>query len=235
MKIKILTSILTVCISSGCMVTHSEVQHFRTDYDPPNYFRLSIESTGFLSRAKYSSGFYDEKALDIFLNEFGSKDYAKSGQVSSISQSDEKTMFDKSTAETTSKDGHVQLKPLSSNGVYAYIFSTNADDIARTIGAFAENQVVADYISALINKEKLTALDDKEKTLNQKAGAIASIRMELEGLISQVPDQPGNDAQPDLSSYIYLLTAIARGVDLQASFKNLDEAKAFFDALPSKP
>ena len=115
-----------------------------------------------------------------------------------------------------------------SKGVYTFIFSTNADEIASTIGAFAENQVAANYINALFNQERILALKEKEKELSQKVNSIPAVRTELEGLVSQIPEQPTGSGTPDSTSYVYLLNAIARALNLQANFQTLDEAKAFF-------
>lgn len=226
----LLAGAATMVLCSGCMVSHQEVQHFRSEQTPPNYFRLSIESHGYFTRAKYSSGFYDEKALDLFLNEFGHKDYSKSGNQSSETQPNTTDSSGQGDSLTPGGDGF-QIKSLTSKGVYAFIFSTNADEIASTIGAFAENQVAADYISALVNQERILTLKEKEKELSQNVKSLPAVKTELEGLVSQIPEQPAGSGTPDLTSYVYLLNAITRALNLPANFQTLDDAKPFFDAL----
>jgi hypothetical protein len=57
-----------VGVATGC-TSFSENHYFQSVCDPPNYFRLTIDGTAGLSAAKYISGYYDERAVDLLFNE----------------------------------------------------------------------------------------------------------------------------------------------------------------------
>ncbi|MCO7227541.1 hypothetical protein [Pleionea sp. CnH1-48] len=207
-------------VLSGCVVMHDESQLFKSKGEPANYYRVKVSSAAFMTGAKYSSGFYDEKALDIFLNEFGEHSESNENSEGSIQNNYEDP-----------KRKNVSIKSLASNGVYAYIFSVNAEEITRTIGAFSENQVAADHITAILNKERIKLVDEKRSNVEQKLLKRQAVASELDALMKAIPSSPPPSS---LSGYDNILNAIGKALGYKKGFSNWDEARAFFNGLSTE-
>lgn len=215
-----------VIILQGCVVSHDEISHLKSSGDSSNYFRVEVSSNAFMTGSSYSSGLYDERALDIFLNEHGTNSSDSVNEVKVPSKKDYKTKEDGKKNKTA--------QPLKSTGVYAYIFSTDADDISNTIGAFADNQVVADHIVALLNQDKLEKMQEEDLRIEMNLAQSASVFKELQDLVAEIPvDQP-TSSNPNLSSYYSLLNAIARALGSNRRFESFESAREFFDGLAAK-
>ena len=211
----------------GCTVSHKEIRHLKSSGDSPNYFRVEVKTNALMTKSTYSSGFYDERALDIFLNE------QSTSTDNSVSEVTTTEVADAEPNEKSKKSANIQT--VNSQGVYAYIFSTNADAIASTIGAFAENQVVADHIVALLNRGKLERMAEEDLRIEMGLSQSSSVRAELEALVNAIPDD--QSAAPNgtvLSSYYNLLNAIARALGSNKRFDSLESAREFFDGMAAK-
>ena len=68
---------LIVLLLSGCMSSFSERHFFKSEDaygNPVNYYKLSVSGKNFLSSTRYLSGYFDEKAVDAYFNQFSQPD-----------------------------------------------------------------------------------------------------------------------------------------------------------------
>ncbi len=125
---------------AACQTGH-EVHYFKSG---DNYYRLRIDEKSFASKARYMSGFYDDKAVDRYFGE--------------MSQPVEKdTVLASSVKFYTAdpKDHTADQLKIDSNKKLVLILSTNSNAISEQIGAFAENDRILGSIMRLSQREKI--------------------------------------------------------------------------------
>jgi|GEM_PF-1498318 hypothetical protein len=135
-----LIAALACVLLAACQTGH-EVHYFKSGN---NYYRLRIDEKSFASKARYMSGFYDDKAVDRYFGE--------------MSQPVEKDTTYASSVRfyTTDPKDHTpdQLR-IDSNKKLVLILSTNSNAISEQIGAFAENDRILGSIMRLSQREKI--------------------------------------------------------------------------------
>jgi hypothetical protein len=99
----------------------------------PNYYRVKITGSSFLSSSRYISGYFDQTAINLYFNQFAQPTNGK--------------LF--GTADSSSAFANEDGKEL------VLIFSTNAKAVSDQIGAIAKNQVVLNSMSTILQKNKL--------------------------------------------------------------------------------
>lgn len=191
-----------------------ETHYFKTvnleTGEPVNYFKLRVEGRAGFSTARYVAGFYDERAVDLFFNELKGSQSTTSAQLFVDNQ--------KSPGTNT------VLAPLdpTQRGAFVMILSTNATSVANTIGAFADNNVVADAVTNLINRNQVQnqARSDASLAVTQRRGA--AISSELTTLFNAVPNTGSKAAR---GAYLDILNAISRALNAPQAFKTIEEAE----------
>jgi len=114
------------------------------------------------------------------------------------------------------------LSPSKGNGAFVMVLSTNASSVTNTIGQFAENQIVADAITNLANRDLIIAEEIQGQADVLSANATKD---ELRELFSLVPSTQTQEAEETISAYLRILNSIARGLDSdQPGFNTFDEA-----------
>ena len=150
-----------ILCTAGCAVTFKEDHYFQQQNkagDVTNYYRLQVSGYGALSSARYVSGFYDERAVDLFFNEL---------KVEQTGTSTDKTLF-KDAQKNPGSDETIKPLDPGAHGAFVMILSTNASSVARTIGQFSENQIVADAITNLMNRDALLSKAERNPHRNQQ-------------------------------------------------------------------
>jgi hypothetical protein len=210
-------------LMAGCAASISE-QHFLPSYapsdirkvgDPVNFFRLKVDGSTSFTNARYLSGFFDERAVDLFFNEMKAPANQK--------------LFDESI-KPPGQAANEAFKPLSpsTEGAYVLILSTNADSIANAIGSFAESQVVADALTRAFNKDKFAgkAQSDVEVGTLTARAQLATARTKL-GL--DAAKAATNDAAAR-TAYLRALLALAQALGYRGTeFKDFADARRWFD------
>lgn len=138
-KPKLLAALACVLLAA-CQTGH-EVHYFKSGN---NYYRLRIDEKSFASKARYMSGFYDDKAVDRYFGE--------------MSQPVEKDTTHASSVRfytTDPKDHTADQLRIDSNKKLVLILSTNSNAISEQIGAFAENDRILGSIMRLSQREKI--------------------------------------------------------------------------------
>lgn len=206
---------------SGCVATIKEDHYWQAldaNGEPTNYFRLSVRGQATMSSARYVSGYYDERAVDLFFNEL---------KVNPTQPSDTDTLFEADLLDNTGENEIKPLLPGEQDGAYMLILSTNASSVTNTVGQFAENQVVADAVTNLVNRDLIRT--SRTQILLNANSANASAE-EVRQLMAAIPTDGGDHAADLTTAYLRVLNGIALSIDKQAeSFDDLDAAQRWFD------
>lgn len=219
--------VLLGILAAGCSSTFTETHYFKASDpatgDPVNYFKVEVTGTGSLVRSRYVSGYYDERAVDLFFNELKTE-AATAGDIGPIFKS------------ATEPGTDVTVKPLSpgpDRGAFIMFFSANAKAAADAIGSFAENQAVADGITNILNRGTIRDQRRLAAAHTVSAARNSATLAELEALFAEVPDPAASvDEEATKSAYVRILNAIARSLGSDPEFTNFDEAVEWAKAQP---
>lgn len=207
-----------------------------------NVFRINIDGDAGLSNVRYIAGTYDERAIDFFLNEVKSDDYAPSDKLKfgkRLLNLTCPTKDDKPLSQEDCKKAYedaLTVSPLASDGSggsfdsFVIIFSTNADAIAETIGAISENTVAIQSVNYLLNKD---TYEEAAVINNLKSVKALSRKATVDTLSTLFSTAYAADPNNTDTLELNILRTIAIGLDPErnASFTTLDEAKIWFASL----
>lgn len=208
-KLATVMLLVSSLLLSGCVTKFGEQHFYQLKSDQTgivtNYYRLNITGYASMSSARYVSGFYDERAVDLFFNEM------KLGKTAPNTTSGSELFVDQQTNPGTT--GKITpLSPSAGDGSLVMILSSNASSVTNTIGQFAESQVVAEAVSNLANRDLLAVDTRRNQAAVLSANAAAS---ELDQLMKLLPT-PANAKQVDTEkALLRVLNAIVRGVTPQ--------------------
>lgn len=184
-----------------------------------NYFRVRVSGSASLSKARFVSGYYDERAVDLFFNETK----LAGGEVTNVP-----VVFESGQDNPGTDEVIKPLTPSAQHGSLVMLLSTNARDVAAAIGQFAENQLVADAITNIVNRDVVSALRESETLPKFEQAQAEAIAKELESLLDLVPGDGGSDNDTVRRAYLRILGVIARSRGVSVSFASFDEAKTWF-------
>lgn len=238
------STLAAVLILSGCGANFQERHHFATldtkTKEVINIFRVTVKGDVQMANARYLAGYYDERAVDLFFNEVKATDLTDArlsarGGVPPIFTSIDCT--GKSEAECqVLYNNRLRTIPIGSNtsptGAFVMILSTDADAIAGTIGAFAENETVVGSAMYLATRSQR----DDAATVAARAGVVGNTRTaaiaELSTLFGQAATAADEKSRDRL--YLSILQAAAAGLAPEAAptFQTYKEAQAWFAARP---
>jgi hypothetical protein len=175
-----LFAICSTCL--GCASGFEEIHYFRsTSRDargiPLNYFRVQVDGGTILSSSRYVSGYYDQRALDTYFNEFAQPE--KGRIVQSDSTAAAATPGAGGSANGQSPSGSPanapKVEPLDSSlegKKLCLILSSNSDDIAQQIGTFAQTNALTADLEHLLGGGRLAA-SSRAVSAQQKDQVIA--------------------------------------------------------------
>jgi hypothetical protein len=191
-----------------------------------NYFRIRIKGRAQLSSARYVSGYYDERAVDLFFNEL---------KVSDGTTVDKRPLF---PADLVSPGTSTKVTPLEPGqyGAFVMVFSTNASAVTNAIGQFAQNQVVADAITNLVNQDTVRRLRGADPQPQFEQAQAKAVARELDALMALVPEySPGpppkvGDKEATKRACLRILNLIARAGGAKVAFGEFEDAVKYFRA-----
>ena len=236
-NMKKLFSLGFIALLSGCAASFQDKHHFATintqTGEIANIFRVTVKGGAELSNTRYISGYYDERAVDLFFNEVKSgdlaADYSKSGVSPIFKTVDCKDLDDKACA--AKQDAILRTVPvgrdIGKEGAFVMILSTSADAIASSIGSFAENEAVlqsALYLATRSDREQSAKIAAIAPIVNNQRLAVVK---EIDTIFSGSPNLAKSD-------YLEILRAAAAGLapDAVPRFSDEKEAAAWFAARP---
>jgi hypothetical protein len=212
---------------AGCATTFEETHYFQsldpTTKTPTNYYRLKVTGYGAMTSARYVSGYYDERAVDLFFNEVKVSETASDATgVRKLFEEGQKP------PGSSSDDTFKPLSPSAENGAFVMILSTNASSVTQAIGQFGENQVIADAITNLANRDAIYSDVAINTVTMSRANAVAD---ELKILMDKLPSDTAPDKDAARRSLLRVLNTIASGYGYgPTAFQSFDEAEAWFAA-----
>jgi hypothetical protein len=234
--------LLSSVVLSGCTATVMDRHHFAT-VDPQtneivNIFRVTVRGSAQMSNVRYISGYYDQRAVDLFFNEVRSSALptdGSGGAVESIFRTGDCPAGKPVSECVSERNARLQLIPVGNDsgqqGAFVMILSTSADAIAGTIGAFAETDVVigsAMYLATRSDRENAAAVDARSAvTGRMRTAAMTELNSLLTGASSA--DRDGRKA-----IYLQMLNAAAAGLmpDRPPHFTEVEQARMWFAARP---
>jgi hypothetical protein len=183
---------------------------------PVNYFRVTVTGQSLWTRSRYVSGYYDERAVDLFFNE-----------IKTPASGDVKPIFEQDQLNPGTADKIVSLAP-NQNGAFLMIFSTNAKAVSDAIGQFAESQVVADSLTRLMNRSEIRDLRRRSAGETASTARMQAVSSELAALMTELPDTADKTTAQGQSMRVLQAIAVSLGGD--GNFGSRAEAAAWFSS-----
>lgn len=239
-----LLTFLPVVGLASCAATIHEVHYFASVHEDQasgeseivNVFRLEVDGGSTFSNLRYMAGEYDERAIDFFLNETKSEDYAPANGLKALPPIFDEACAPQSTVEVCREDYQksLQLYGLAGTGTtkgqpldnFVMILSANADAIAESIGAFAESEIAIRSMNYLLNKDTYDAAKIAEA---QKAANSTFYKVSVDTLDHMFEANSSNDSDDTLADMVILQT-IATILEPEGSlnFNTIDQAESWF-------
>ncbi|MBL8300014.1 MAG: hypothetical protein JNN30_16870 [Rhodanobacteraceae bacterium] len=178
---------------NGC-ATFSEVHFFASGPNAEterNYFRLKISGNARFSSARYISGYYDERAVDLFFNEMrGSSVCDGDCKTAPEPDPDKKVIlhnenYDKYSGRDSSGGKITPLDP-DQHGTLVMILSTNANVISDTIGTFAQSNILADSVARMQHSHTLDRADLISTTRSVDQARLDASKARITELVSAI-------------------------------------------------
>jgi hypothetical protein len=202
----------------GCFTVIDEKHYFQSlrGERVTNYYRLRVSGGAAFSSARYISGYYDERAVDLFFNEL---------KTTPTTDATRSALFPETLKDPGTEEVIKPLSPTDQTGAFVIVLSTNARAVTDAIGQFAENQAVADAITNIVNRDQILG-----GGASSEVSANAARTRELEQLFARVPADatPGRDET--VTAYLRIVGAIARAEGHTAPFADLDSARRWLEA-----
>lgn len=240
--------ILVLLSTAGCGSFH-EVHYFatldRATRQPINYFRLSVNGYAGATNARYIAGYYDERAVDLFLNQTNNG----RGATSNNPNGEVRPFFDdsicagKSAADcAAARNAQLELVPVGGNGTamqhgaFVLIMSSNADAIAKTIGSFADNGANLDAGLYLLNRGQLNESkrnDAIEPIVTATRDATITEIGTLLTNAAAISDASAAGTDQRTTLYLAAVRAAVRGTGSSADVSDVTKARKWLEAAGS--
>ena len=204
-----------MALIGGCGTRFKE-KHYFASVDPvtrlpTNFFRMQVSGFAAFSTARYVSGVYDERAVDLFFNELkGGKEVAP--------------IFEDDVTLPGSDEILMPLQPDAEHGAFVMILSTNANAVADTIGSFAESQEVAQAVTLLVNRESVRAARRADARFDVQRRRASAVTEELDALVAKARQTPSEEA------WLRVLNAMAAALGASEGFDDFEQARRWFAA-----
>jgi hypothetical protein len=234
---------MAACLNlTACASQFGETHYLKTTDDTGrvvNIFRLTVSGDTELSNVRFLSGYYDERAIDLFFNEVNAGDLSTQG-VKPIFADYCEGAADAAACQAM-KERKLSVSPLGAtpdnNKAFFMVLSTNADAIADTIGSFAQNQTVVGAMVGLATLGPRTEAAKVAASEGPVAAQRAAAFAELGAVMTKINADTGAATTDDdyrRSAYLTMLRTIAGGIapNSAPSFTTLQEADKWFAAQP---
>lgn len=215
-----------VCLP-GCTHFH-EVHYFRQAVTPAgkrgvapdyNYFRLTVSGSTGLTSSRFTSGYFDEEAVNQYFSEFSSKpkpaDAAAPEAVGVVKGGD---------AAAATADNPPPIKPIAgaaSGRTLVMMLSTTSDAITNGIDALANNQALLDSVARIANRGESDKLATLQAQANEEALRQTTIRTSVGERLKQLKGATAN--QPQL--LLDITNTVARSLGSRAMFTSVADAE----------
>jgi hypothetical protein len=224
---RLLLAVQVVLISS-CGTHFGETHYFQSvKVDPiskaetvTNFYRLKVSGIAAFSGARYVSGYYDERAVDLFFNEM------------KLGKTDETKSFSLFSDDLKDPGGDEKIKPLSPSdqtGAFVMVLSTNASAVTNTIGQFSENQIAAEAITNLVNRESIRERQSDSQADAVKVSQAKNTAIQLDKLFELIEKDKSSLTESDANkALLRILNTIARAQGKGQSIESFEDAEVVF-------
>lgn len=131
-------------LTTSCATEFHEKHYFKAvdpeTGKPVNYFRITITGRSGMTASRYVSGFYSQKAVEYFFNEF---------------RSDKEQPLRLEPVGTSTNDHRVG----DEEGAFVLVLSTNAKAVADTIGEMTDSDALSRAFNRLLRKDEIAAAE----------------------------------------------------------------------------
>lgn len=169
----VLPVLTAASLLAGCTSQFGETHYFRSEAEPANYYRLRVHGNTFLGSARYISGYFDEDAVNDYFNEMSqpakgefikrgpSSPTDKAGAATGGTDAPTAAAAKRSEMAILAEPGGGGVKPIGAragedNRILVMMLSSNSDEIAEQIGAFAQNRQMVATLARLLNRDRLS-------------------------------------------------------------------------------
>lgn len=212
------TFFLVVLITAGWGCSEFKEIHYFKDEAPsiPNYYRLKVKGWTLFTSSRYTSGYFDEKAVNEYFSE---TQLAQGGH---------------STSKTKNPEGKGQaVHPIDTTlkgKKLVMILSSHSDAVASQIGSYVENENTMNAIAMLVNRGQYQELIKAEIYTEveniRNRGLLDRGSLLIDGLD---PDSGSVTAEEATAQMLEYVNTLAIYLGRSAPFISLSEAKIWFD------
>jgi hypothetical protein len=192
-KNKYLTYLILLSLGFSSCQSAKELHYFKSE---GNYYRLKINEYSFASKSRYLSGFFSDRALELYFSEMSQPDSCNTVQWIQNSQDDAKNNL-------------------------VMILSTNSNSISEQIGGFASNEQTLETIARLANKDKI----EKSNAISGQLQEAKELENKIRKLATNYLDSldKSDDPEGNLKNFVTSLEAICDG---KLNLKQLSNLKS---------
>jgi hypothetical protein len=225
-----LLPLLALALLTGC-ASFSEEHYFYTKDSvgtPVNFFRVRVTGNTGLSRMRYVSGYYDERAVDLYFNEVkNAPDAAAGAEIAPL--------FINNQKNPGTTDNLTPFNPPPEHGTLLMIFSSNPNSVAATIGQFAESQQNADAITNLLNHREVKELRSQTGTQTSTTLKFTTAATQITSILANLPQDAATATvaahkSQSQATALSLLRALAVNLGGDGNFATFAEARTWFAA-----
>lgn len=211
--------VMLLCALPSCAIVH-ETHYLEKPVEgrDSNVFRVRVRGYALFSAARYVAGNYDSKAVDLYFNELSS------------TQPEGTLIRPFVPAETPEGEAPRSADRNSSpadSKTFVMLLSTNVKAVTNAIGQFAENQIAADALSNLLQRDDVRQIEERSSTIDLELSRRQAVADEIEALMNY--SAPPTSAELT-AKYLRVLNAIASAQGSAQIYKTIDEARVWFAA-----
>ncbi|WP_203292674.1 hypothetical protein [Maricaulis parjimensis] len=198
--------------------------------EPVEFYRLQVRANTAFSSSRFVAGYYDERAVDFLFDELRTEDATQTGVTSDSRQLSILGQGEGSGSGNGNGGGDaVQIfQPTDKNGAFVLILSSNADSVARTIGAFSESQLVVESITQLLSRDRIEAANRSNAQASTQSSIASALTTAFDQSLERAAGaETGDQAREEYLRSLYLL---ARSLGRTAPFESFEEARGWFDS-----
>jgi hypothetical protein len=197
----------------GCATQFQEKHYFKAvDPEtgrPVNYFRITISGHSNFTASRYVSGFYSQKAVEYFFNEF---------------RSDKQPELKLEPVGGTSSD----RRTADEDGAFVLVLSTNAKAVADTIGEMTDNESLTKAFNRLLRKDEIAAAEKLVSGISVKKDEAQRNYENIDHAVFDLKEQMATADKNRLKQQaIRVVAAIAKAMNEREPITTFEEAKGW--------
>jgi hypothetical protein len=210
--------------AGGCASGISETHFFRSNAVDGkglalNYYRIHVSGGTMLSSSRYLSGYFDEKALDTYFNEFSQP---ANGAITPAPTTNP-------SVPAPAAGGVQPLDPSGAGKKLLLILSSNSDDIASQIGTLAQSDALSADLVHLFGASSLNASKTSVAT-QQRDQVVASSIVQTATLDLSKLDATAPPAADTSASMLAIANQLAGYLGARQQFNTLDDVNTWLRA-----